>query len=218
MLKRKKLSTVIKSCCVASLLLTTNLMAIEQVSECDFEVPAIIIDLDGNGIDYIRLSDSKVSFDVNKDGLYDNMSWPTAGNGVLFADWDSSGILDIREEFMFSIFSHHKHASDLEGLKLFDYEDDGDIDSADRIYDKLFVWDDNNQDGICSNDEVHSLMDLGITLHFSKDRKLKKEKHQSVKDNKIDHVFSYKASNLIHSGKKAEKGLAVSVRLKAILQ
>ena len=37
---------------------------------------------------------------------------------------------------------------------MFDYEDDGDIDSYDNIYEKLYLWDDKNEDGVCSINEV----------------------------------------------------------------
>lgn len=181
-------------------------------------IPPIILDLDGNGIDFLTLSESKVRFDVNNDGVNDRVSWPTSGNGVLFADWNSSGIVDSRTEFMFSLYSIKKHASDLEGLKMFDYEDDGDIDAQDNIYEKLFIWNDKNEDGICSTNEVHSLNELGITLHFSANKIIKKEKHRRIKKNKIEHTFLYKASNFIYNDVKVKKGLVVSAALKAKIQ
>lgn len=171
-------------------------------------IPPIILDLDGNGIDFLTLAESKVYFDVNNDGVNDNVSWPTKGNAVLFADWNSSGIVDSRTEFMFSLYSIKKHASDLEGLKLFDYEDDNDIDSKDVIYEKLFVWDDRNEDGICTTDEVSSLDSLGITLHFSPNETKKNHKKPKGKHgNKIENEFNFKINGV--------NGLAVSTALRA---
>ena len=136
----------------------------QQVGYCS--IPPIVIDLDGNGIDFLKLDDSNALFDVDNDGIKDNVSWPSKGNAVLFADWNGSGIVDKRTEFMFSLFSIKKIASDLEGLKMFDYEDDGDIDSSDKVYEKLYLWNDVNEDGICTTDEVKSLQDLNLTLYF----------------------------------------------------
>ena len=178
----------------------------QQIGICS--IPPIILDLDGNGIDFLTLAESKVYFDVNNDGVNDNVSWPTRGNAVLFADWNSSGIVDSRTEFMFSLYSIKKHASDLEGLKLFDYDDDNDIDSKDAIYEKLFIWDDRNEDGICSTDEVSSLDSLGMSLHFSPQETKKNHKKPKGKHgNKIENEFNFKINGVT--------GLAISATLRA---
>ncbi len=184
----------------------------ELVPYCS--VPPIVIDLDGNGVAFKRFDASNVLFDVDNNGVVDNVSWPTKGNAVLFADWNGSGIVDKRTEFMFSLFSVKKLASDLEGLKMFDYEDDGDIDSNDVIYEKLYLWDDLNEDGICSIDEVTSLADLNLTLNFKGIKDDKKVKYKEVDGNKIQHKFRFKA-DFTKEGHKVKSGAAYSVLLRS---
>lgn len=186
----------------------------EQFPYCS--IPPIVLDLDKNGIDFIPLKNSTVMFDVDNDKIDDYVSWPTKGNGVLFADWNGSGIVDRRTEFMFSLFSIKKIASDLEGLRTFDYDDDGDIDKNDNVYEKLFVWDDKNEDGYCTVDEVSSLADLGIELHFKEIKKEKKKaKYKNIKGNKIQDKFSFTMSN--DETGKVKTGNAYSVLLRAKL-
>ncbi|WP_337843257.1 hypothetical protein [Rheinheimera sp.] len=177
--------------------------------------PPIVLDLDGNGIEFITLSKSKVKFDVNNDKVQDKLSWPTKGNAVLFADWNGSGTIDTRAEFMFSLYSPKKTASDIEGLMTFDYQDDGIIDSSDPIYEKLYLWDDLNSDGISSSDEVDSLSLHGISLYLNQPSK-ESIKHKQVGENKIEHIFYFEAqenrSGALHL--KEKNGHAYSILLK----
>ncbi len=175
-----------------------------------------MLDLDGDGIVFVPVSDSQVLLDVNNDGLADTVSWPTQGNAVLFADWNKSGILDSRSEFMFGLFSTNKNASDLEGLQLFDYDEDGDMDAEDRIYPSLFLWEDRNSDGICTTDEVASLAERNLVLNLAASR----PSGQTMQGNVLQYKFSYRMQYRTADGTQrlVSAGQAYSVLVQAKLQ
>ena len=167
----------------------------------------IILDLDGDGLSYTKLDNSPYLFDVNNDGIRDKLSWPTKGNAVLFADWNGSGIIDKRTEFMFSLFSPKKSATDLEGLMTFDYDSNNVINNLDPIFEKLFIWNDKNEDGLQTYDEINSLNSLGINLYFT-EKELKSAINFKL-DSEIDQIFKFKS--LTHEGN------AYSIRMKVRL-
>ncbi|MCP4055101.1 MAG: hypothetical protein GY739_19075, partial [Mesoflavibacter sp.] len=146
-------------------------------------------------------------FDVNNDGILDKLSWPTKGNAVLIADWNGSGIIDKRTEIMFSLFSPKKSATDLEGLMTFDYDSNNVINNLDPIFEKLFIWNDKNEDGLQTYDEINSLNSLGINLYFT-EKELKSANNFKL-DSEIDQIFKFKS--LTHVGN------AYSIRMKVRL-
>lgn len=156
----------------------------EQIEECS--MMPIIIDLDSNGVDFLPIKDSKVYFDINSDGILDHVSWPTKGNGVLFADWNGNG-LDRPEEFIFSTYSPYKKANDLEGFSLFDYDNNGVINKEDKIYNKLYIWDDLNSDGTPDFSEITPVNE--IIKEFNLHRNIHYFKNKKVNNNKIDVEF-----------------------------
>ncbi|WP_448549269.1 hypothetical protein [Thalassotalea fusca] len=189
-----------------------NPNSIEYLEFC--MIPPIVLDMDQNGIDFIDVKESKFKIDVNNDGVLDDVTWPKKGNAVLFADWNSSGILDSRTEIMFSLFSRKKMATDLEGLKLFDYQNDGIIDSQDNVYEKLFIWDDYNENGICEASEVKPLASLNLTLNL---KSTKPKNRKAPKGVKYDNIFKFSATYKNENGDHVNinDGLAASVSLKA---
>lgn len=160
----------------------------QQIEECMMR--PIIIDLDNNGIDFHTIENSNVSFDIDNDGKLDTVSWPTKGNAVLFADWNWNG-LDNPKEFMFSIYSLKISGTDFEGLAMFDYNEDGVINMEDKIYTKLFIWDDLNEDGISTPDEVTSIESLQGEFDL-KESVIKVNNSISIKGNTVDTIFDLK--------------------------
>ncbi|WP_462147249.1 hypothetical protein [Pseudoalteromonas gelatinilytica] len=170
-------------------------------------IKPIILDLDGNGISYTKIEESSYFFDVNNDGVLDKLRWPSSGNGMLFVDWNGSGFIDKRTEFMFSLFSPRKFASDLEGLMTFDYDGNNIVNDIDPIYEKLFIWNDKNEDGIQTDDEVESLENMGVELHFKRSDVINIINSKQYKS--VDQIFKYKSS--------AYEGNAYSVRMKVMI-
>jgi len=122
----------------------------------------IAIDLDGNGIDYVRLLDSTVYLDGNDDGVADKTAWVGAGDGFLAIDLNHDGIVNGFSELNFAQF-HPAASTDLEGLALaFDSNADGIFSAADTHWNLFNIWQDKNQNGISEAGEMHSLNEMGI--------------------------------------------------------
>jgi hypothetical protein len=188
--------------------------------ECDFlpiykqiilgcSVFPIVLDLDGKGVDFIEPDKSLIEMDVTQNGLPNKLAWPKPGNGVVFADWDYSSHISNSTEIDFTRFSVKKNPSDLDGLKAFDYDRNNDLNSDDKIYNILKVWDDKNMNGEFDDGEVHSFSDLSISLDLKSTKGTR-----SFRGNRIDDKFKFKFKKTING--KSETGNGYSVAFKYI--
>gem|GEM_PF-1960013 len=89
----------------------------------------------------------------------------------------------------------------------FDYDSNNVINNLDPIFEKLFIWNDKNEDGLQTYDEINSLNSLGINLYFT-EKDLKSAKNFKL-DSEIDQIFKFKS--LTHVGN------AYSIRMKVRL-
>ena len=58
----------------------------------------LTLDLDGDGIELISLSDSNTFFDLDNDGLRENVGWVKADDGILILDGNNNTTVDNIEE------------------------------------------------------------------------------------------------------------------------
>ena len=125
-------------------------------------VDPIILDLGAQGISFTPLSNG-VSFDINGDGIKDQVAWTSSNDGILAYDVNGSGTIENGTEIFTPNFAGGNYASGLAALASLDSNADGVINSADTNFGKLLVWQDNNHNGIADPGEVSSLADHGIT-------------------------------------------------------
>ncbi|RUS68618.1 hypothetical protein EGW08_023620 [Elysia chlorotica] len=126
-------------------------------------IPPIVIDLDGDGTEFVGVEDG-IAIDVDGDGDLEQSAWAASDDGVLFYDLDNDGAISSREEFAFADYSDDLDATDLEGLKAgFDTNNDNLFDSTDDKWSEFKVWQDKDGDGIADDGEVLTLDELGIT-------------------------------------------------------
>ena len=152
----------------------------------------IALDLDDNGnIAYISESSSGQSwFDLNDDGVGDLSAWVAPEDGFLAIDIDGNGVIEHREELVLAAWGELAIAeqdlrmdfngdgvvdlvdfdadgngvlSDLEGLRYFDSNQDGVINSDDEAWEQFGVWQDADSDGISDAGEFRDLDSEGIT-------------------------------------------------------
>ncbi|MGB8598821.1 MAG: calcium-binding protein [Burkholderiales bacterium] len=121
----------------------------------------IVIDLDGNGLDFKGLNDSNVFFDVNADGVRHHTAWVGAGDGLLAIDRNNDGKVNSGSEIAF-VRDKQGARTDLEGMLAFDSNHDGIFSRLDDKWGQFGVWQDANQNGISDVGEFKKLDDAGI--------------------------------------------------------
>ncbi|HWM94402.1 MAG TPA: hypothetical protein VN493_26840 [Thermoanaerobaculia bacterium] len=124
----------------------------------------ILIDLENDGIHLTGLDDP-VWFDFNADGQTDLLSWTDRGEGLLALDRNGNGMVDHGGELFgnFTRFTDGTRA--LNGyLALAEFDNwllggngDGQIDSADAVFEHLRMWRDSNHDGVSQPTELATL-------------------------------------------------------------
>ena len=125
-------------------------------------IDPLILDLGAPGLDFSGILDG-VSFDINADGLPDQMAWTVGEDGILALDVDGNGLIDNGSEIFSPAFAGGEHAGSLAALASLDANGDGLIDSGDSAYGSLKVWQDLNHDGVSDAGELTGLAALGIT-------------------------------------------------------
>ncbi len=123
---------------------------------------AIIVDLDGDGLEARRAEKTGALFDMDADGVTDDTGWMSGGDGMLVIDRDGNGTISHASELSF-LSEKADAKSAWEGLGVLDNTKDGKIDKSDARFGELKVWTDRNGDGISQADELKSLSDMGIT-------------------------------------------------------
>lgn len=140
----------------------------------------ILLDLNGDGVS-LNLS-SSVSFDANDDGIKDQMlGWVNPNDGILV--YDPNGTENVINADQISFTSYLPGAkSDLEGLKAFDLNHDGILDSQDSAFNHFGVWIDSNQNGQVDSGEFQTLSQANIQSIA-----LESDNHfQQIKNNHIN--------------------------------
>lgn len=119
---------------------------IAEVQVCD----PLVINLDGN---IAGLSDQKFTFDLDNDGILDNISRLNQGSGYLALDRNGDGVINDGSELFGT-----KSGDGFKDLAQYDQDGNGWIDEDDEIFDKLLIWT-QDEDG---NDVLYHLKDLGV--------------------------------------------------------
>ena len=117
----------------------------------------LVLDLDGDGLEFTGLATSETYFDLDGDGFAERTAWLRPDDGFLALDQNGDGaIADISELF------GAPGVSGFAELSALDSDGSGVIDAGDSRFGELLVWRDLNQDGASSAEELFSLADLDI--------------------------------------------------------
>jgi hypothetical protein len=134
----------------------------------------IVIDLGANGLE-LGPAGVGVYFDVNADGIRENVQWLRAGGDEAFLALDRSGngVVDDGSELFgvgtpLVLDGDRRAPNGFVGLAQYDRRqlggnDDGLITEADAIWPQLRLWLDTNADGKSTRAEMRSLRGQGIT-------------------------------------------------------
>ncbi|RVU35463.1 hypothetical protein EOE67_13890 [Rheinheimera riviphila] len=166
----------------------------------------LVLDLDGDGVETVG-TNAGIMFDHNGDGLKHGTGWVKPDDGLLVVDWNENGVIDSGKELFgdntivdVSYNGVERKAKDgFEALKAFDGNDangqpwkgDGVIDAKDKIFSRLKVWQDLNQDGVTQQGELKTLAELGISS-INLDNK---NKGTTQHGNRVDSVSSFQFSD-----------------------
>ena len=123
-------------------------------------VDPIVIDLDGDGIEMVQ-SVSTNQFSMTSDGTATPTNWLSGDDGFLALDINNNGKIDNITELFSEYFAEGINTG-LGALSTLDENSDGIIDQNDSQFINLQVWQDFNQDGISSADELKSLAEHSI--------------------------------------------------------
>ncbi len=122
----------------------------------------IIVDLGTPGISLTSATASPVSFDLNADGIKEQVGWTSGADGILVSDLDHSGAIENGHEVFSPAFGQGGFATALDALRSYDSNGDGILDQRDAAFSDVFVWQDSNHDGITDQGELAGLLDNGI--------------------------------------------------------
>ncbi len=140
-------------------------------SGCDCGPPGspIILDLDGKGFDLTSAAGG-VLFDISGTGTPEQMGWIAKGADNAFLALPGGDGLVHNGKQLFGNFTPQPPSATPNGFAaLAVYDDpknggngDGVIDSRDAVFSSLRLWIDENHDGICQPNELHTLPSLGV--------------------------------------------------------
>jgi len=128
---------------------------------CDGSDP-LVVDLDGDGIQLLGLG-SGITFDVDADGMGENVGWFGPDDGMLVMDLDGSGAIENMSEVFSEVFNDQSYADSLSALASLDSNTDQVISVGDKQFDDILVWQDSDSDGVSAAPELSTLSDRGIT-------------------------------------------------------
>ncbi|WP_346887064.1 hypothetical protein [Clostridium sp. UBA1056] len=106
----------------------------------DALIDPLVINYSGKNLE---LTDNKTSFDIDLDGIKDNIPFVSEGSGFLALDLNNDGVINDGKELF-----GPSTGNGFEELKQYDTDNNNWIDENDSIWDKLSIWtkDENGND------------------------------------------------------------------------
>lgn len=142
-----------------------------QDPDCGELCCPVVIDLDGRGGFRFTSPQEGVSFDLDGNGATNRTAWTEPGQGQAFLamDRNQNGTIDDGTE-LFGAVTPQPPASDPNGfraLAVFDEPGfggnaDGKINADDAVFDLLYLWKDENHDGVSQPEELSLLREAGV--------------------------------------------------------
>ncbi len=135
-------------------------------------VDPVVIDLGGDGLEFLDISESNVTVDRDNDGSEERMAWIAASEGILAWDHNHDGQINRLDEIEFwsHVSPQTPDRTDLQSLARpeFDTNQDGKFDATDGKWSEFKLWRDLNGNGISDAGELQTLAEAGLkALHLT---------------------------------------------------
>ena len=117
----------------------------------------LVLDMDGDGIELIALSDSQAMFDLDNDNFAQHTGWVAPDDALLAIDRNGNGRIDDIDEVFGS-----GTVDGFTELAALDSNGDGTIDASDARFGDLLLWRDKNGNGWSEADELQGLAEGGV--------------------------------------------------------
>lgn len=121
----------------------------------------IVFDLNGDGLNLVRLKKTHTMFDMDGDGRADRTGWVGRSEGILVIDRNGDGNVGGASELTF-LSEKPDAKNEFEALATLDTNKDGKLDHSDKRFGDLKVWIDANSNGQTDVGELKTLAELGI--------------------------------------------------------
>ncbi len=126
----------------------------------------VVIDLDNDGLEFIDLDHSQVSFVTDESGEARRIAWVGGDDGILAYDIDGDGQINRFDEIAFGshIDPQTSGISDLQALQHieFDSNQDGIFDTSDDKWRQFRLWRDVNSNGKSDDGELQTMQQAGL--------------------------------------------------------
>lgn len=120
----------------------------------------LVVDLNKDGfVNTNSLNNSNTYFDITNSNFKNKTQWLDNSDGFLVFDKNSDGIINSSDE----LFGNLSKSGFKELEELIDLNYDNKIDRKDSMFHQLKVWQDLNNDGISTSNELFDLIDVGIS-------------------------------------------------------
>jgi Ca2+-binding RTX toxin-like protein len=120
-------------------------------------ISPIIVDMDGDGLELTRVSQSNVNFDLDNNGIAERTGWLKGDDAFVVRDLNNNGVIDNQREML----GVDSVSSALDKLKAYDTNNDGFVAGA-AEFGNLRLWRDVNQNGRTDSGELKTLTESGI--------------------------------------------------------
>lgn len=110
--------------------------------------------------------DEGVNFDLDKNGFAEKTAWIKNNDGFLAIDLNQNGNIDNGGELFgdqFIMPDGNISSTGFEALISLDEDSNNKIDKNDTVFEKLYVWFDNNRNGLTDDNELKTLAELNVS-------------------------------------------------------